>query len=67
MTSLAAFLGYAYAVYPIWHHVAEVRKTETLGGFLPQRAMLESTSNAYYPDAGIDADSFGDVVWRSPP
>ena len=66
MTSLAAFLGYAYAVYPIWHHVEAVRKTEALGGFIPQPAMLKSMLSAYYPDAGLKADSFGDVAWAPP-
>ena len=65
-TALAAFLGYAYAVYPIWYHVAKVRKTATLGGFLPSDKMLESMLGAYYEDNGLTVRALDDVSWAVP-
>lgn len=66
MTALAAVLGYAYAVYPIWHHVEQVRKTATLGGFIPSAEMLRPMLDSYYPDSGLDVTAFDNVIWAVP-
>lgn len=63
LTAMAAVLGYAFAVYPIWHHVDQVRRTETLGGFIPVDKLRQSAIAAYQPDSGITVQAFDTVAW----
>jgi hypothetical protein len=61
ITAVAALLGYAYAIYPIWYHIDQVRRTETLGGFMP--AGRQDAVRAYDEDNHFTADSLDRVVW----
>ena len=63
ITAMAAGLGYAYAVYPIWHHVAEVRKVETLGGMLFVVEGRKPFLGAFLEDSGVDAQTFDQLAW----
>ncbi len=65
ITAVAAGLGYAYAVYPIWYHVDQIRKTETLGALLTVVKARKNFLGAYYDDTGLDRDleAFDDVAW----
>jgi hypothetical protein len=63
LTATAAMLGYAFAVYPIWHHVDQVRRTETLGGFIPVDKLRQAAVAAYQPDSGITVQAFDAVAW----
>lgn len=62
MTGGAATLGYAFAVYPIWHHLDGVRKTETLGTLISARE-ARNVLKAYHQDSGLDAKAFDHVMW----
>lgn len=65
ITGIAAVLGYAYAVYPIWYHVDQIRKTETLGALLTVVKARKNVLGAYYDDTGLDRnlEAFDDVAW----
>ncbi|MGH7897819.1 MAG: hypothetical protein ACREQQ_07695 [Candidatus Binatia bacterium] len=64
MTAVAAALGYAFAVYPIWNHMGKMHRIETLGPLISadeadRRALL----GAYFEDSGLDVGSFENVAW----
>jgi hypothetical protein len=63
ITALAAGLGYAFAVYPIWYHVDQVRKTETLGGLISIVEARKQFLGAYLDDSRVDATAFDDIAW----
>jgi len=63
MTAVAAALGYAFAVYPVWYHVAEVRKTETLGGLISVADARPPFVRAYPDDSGVEAKDFDRIAW----
>jgi hypothetical protein len=63
ITALAAGLGYAFAVYPIWYHVDQVRKTETLGGMITVVDGRKQFLGAYLDDSGVDAKAFDEIAW----
>ena len=63
ITALAAGLGYAFAVYPIWYHVDQVRKTETLGGLISVVDARKQFLGAYNDDSGVDVRAFDDIAW----
>jgi len=63
ITALAAELAYAYAVYPIWYHVDQVRRTETLGGLVTVFDARKQFLGAYNDDSGVDAKAFDDIAW----
>ena len=63
ITAIAAGLGYAFAVYPIWYHVDQVRKTETLGGLISVVEARKQFLGAYLDDSRVDATAFDDIAW----
>ena len=63
ITAIAAGLGYAFAVYPIWYHVDQVRKTETLGGLISVVEARKQFLGAYLDDSRVDASAFDDIAW----
>jgi len=63
ITALAAGLGYAFAVYPIWYHVDQVRKTETLGGLISLVDARAQFLGAFNDDSGVDVKAFDDIAW----
>ena len=63
ITALAAGHGYAFAVYPIWYHVDQVRKTETLGGLITVVDARKQFLGAYLDDSGVDAKAFDEIAW----
>jgi len=63
ITAVAAGLGYAFAVYPIWYHVDQVRKTETLGGLISVVDARKQFLGAYLDDSGVDSKAFDEIVW----
>src|SRR5262245_14918803 len=63
MTSLAAGLGYAFGVYPIWYHVDQVRKTETLRGLITIVDARKQLLGAYFDDSGVDPKAFDEIAW----
>jgi hypothetical protein len=63
LTGIAAALGYAFALYPMWYRVAEVRRFESLGGFLPSPESRRAALGAYLPDSGLDLQGFDRVLW----
>lgn len=62
-TGLAALLGYAFALYPIWHHVEKIRMTETIGGIIAAPKDRGPFIAAYPPDSGVAATTFDDIAW----
>src|SRR5262249_93527 len=63
ITGLAAGLGYAFAVYPIWYHVDQVRKTETLRGLITIVDARKQFLGAYFDDSGVDPKAFDEIAW----
>lgn len=63
ITALAAGLGYAFAVYPIWYHVDQVRKTETLGGLVSIVDARKQFLGAFFDDSGVDPKAFDEIAW----
>lgn len=68
ITALAAALGYAYAVYPLWYHIDQIRKTATLGTLLTAASARKNLLGAYSEDTGLDRNlaAFDDVIWSVP-
>jgi hypothetical protein len=50
-------------MYPIWYHVDQVRKTETLGGLISIVEARKQFLDAYLDDSRVDATAFDDIAW----
>src|SRR5262245_60678208 len=66
LTALAAALGYAFALYPMWYRTEQVRRFEPLGGFLPTSESRKLALGAYLEDSGLDLAGFDRVLWAPP-
>jgi hypothetical protein len=66
LTAGAAVLGYAFALFPIWHQARRPHGVETLGNVIADAKLRESVLTAYDPQSGLAIAGFDDVEWRIP-
>ena len=64
-TVVAAALGYAYAVLPVWAHTQERRRAETFGSLYRDDRVQREAAAAYSYDADV-VDRFDELSWSPP-
>ena len=62
ITALAAGLGYALAIYPMWRWISYSKQFENLGHLLAPEYALK----VYFEDDHLDTKALGGVAWSIP-